>query len=308
MDYDLIIAGGGPAGAAAAVYAARKRIKTAIIAESFGGQSIESNEIQNWIGTIAISGIDLANNLKKHVNFYAGSLVNIKEGEKIIKAEKIEKGFLVTTNKGEYRTKTILIATGSTRKKLEVPGAKEFDGRGITYCASCDGPFYADKDVVVIGGGNAGFEAASQLLAYCQNVTLISRDRFRADPVTVEKVLADPKMKAISHTIPIEIKGGKFVQSLICQKIDSTAEKFEIKADGIFVEIGHTPATDFIKDLVVLDEFRHIKIDHRNQQTSQFGIWAAGDCTDALYHQNNIAAGDAVKAIEDIYSELQKIK
>src|SRR3989344_411373 len=186
--YDLIIIGGGPAGAAAGVYAARKQIKTALIAESFGGQSAESNEIQNWIGTIAVSGIDLAKNLKEHVKFYAGQVVDVKEGERVSRVSKTGDSFSVVTNKGEYSTKSVLITTGGSRRKLEIPGAEEFEGKGITYCASCDGPFFAGKDVVIIGGGNAGFEAAAQLLAYCKSVTLLSRGEFRADPVTVEKV------------------------------------------------------------------------------------------------------------------------
>lgn len=305
--YELIIIGGGPAGASAGVYAARKQIKTALIAESFGGQSIESNEIQNWIGTIAISGIELAQNLKKHVQFYAGSFVDIRTGEKVIGIKKNDADFIVMTNKSEYKTKTILIATGGSRRKLEILGAKEFEGKGITYCASCDGPFFADKNVVVIGGGNAGFESASQLLAYCKSVSLLSRSNFRADPITVEKVLANPKMTAIENVLPMEIKGDKFIESILYKKTN-TEEIVEMKTDGIFVEIGHLPATNFAEGLVEMNEFKNIKIDHKTQRTSQSGIWASGDCTDVLYHQNNIASGDAVKAIEDIYLELQKIK
>lgn len=313
--YELIIIGGGPAGAAAGVYAARKQIKTALIAESFGGQSIESNEIQNWIGTVAISGVDLAKNLKEHVKFYASDFVAIKEGERVDKIEKTKKGFGVITNKSECETKTILIATGSSRKKLEIPGAKEFENKGITYCASCDGPFFADKDVVVIGGGNAGFESAAQLLAYCKSVTLLSRSEFRADPITVEKVLANPKMKAVTNTMPVEVRGdnlsdGKmgFVRSLIYKRTAPFAvDNIEIKTDGIFVEIGHIPTTSFAECLVKTDEAKRIKIDYKNQRTSESGIWAAGDCTNVLYHQNNIAAGDAVKAVEDIYLELQRM-
>ena len=308
MNYDLIIIGGGPGGSAAGVYAARKQIKTALIADSFGGQSIESNEIQNWIGTPAISGIDLAKNLKEHVKKYADNFVDIKEGERANKVQKMDGELVVTTNKGEYKTKTVLVATGSSRKKLDIPGAKEFEGKGITYCASCDGPFFADKDVVVIGGGNAGFETAAELLAYCKSVTLISRGEFRADPVTIEKVLANPKMKAVTNAVPVEIKGDKFVKSLVYKRTAPFVDKTEIATEGIFVEIGHMPATNFVEGLVDMDEFKRIKIDYKNQKTSQEGIWAAGDCTNGLYHQNNIAAGDAVKALEDIYLELQRMK
>lgn len=305
MNYDLVIIGGGPAGAAAGVYAARKQIKTALIAESFGGQSIESNEIQNWIGTVAISGMDLAKSLKEHVKFYADNVVDIREGELVEKIEKSDDGFKVFSTKSEYSTKKILIATGGSRRKLEVQGAKEFEGKGITYCASCDGPFFAGKDVVVIGGGNAGFESALQLLAYCKSVTLLSRSEFRADPVTVEKAISNPKMKAIPHATPIEIKGNGFVKSIFYETTQPFVDDMEIPTDGIFVEIGHVPATDFAQTAgVEMDELNRIKIDHKTQRTSVPGIWAAGDCTDTLYHQNNIAAGDAVKALEDIYLDL----
>src|SRR3990167_4517399 len=314
MQYDLIIIGGGPAGAAAGVYAARKQIKTLLIAESFGGQSIESNEIQNWIGTPAISGIDLAKNLKQHVKSYASDFVDIKEGERVERVaptllvggptENVgqKNKFTITTNKNTYDTKTILVTTGSSRKKLSIPGALEFEGKGITYCASCDGPFFEGKDVAVIGGGNAGFESAAQLLAYCKSVTLLSRGEFRADPVTVEKVSQNPKMKVISNATPTEIRGDKFVTSIIYKKTAPFADdNIELKTEGIFVEIGHIPATDFVDGLVEMDELKRIKIDHKTQRTSASGIWAAGDCTDTLYHQNNIAAGDAVRALEDIY-------
>lgn len=307
--YELIIIGGGPAGAAAGVYAARKQIKTALIAESFGGQSVESNEIQNWIGTPAISGIDLAKSLKSHVKTYAGSFVDIKEGERVETIKKEGEEFSVITNKDSYRTKTVLIATGGSRRKLEIPGASKLEGNGITYCASCDGPFFEGKDVVVIGGGNAGFESALQLLAYANSVTLLSRGEFKADPISVEKALANPKMKAVANAVPTEVKGESQVESIIYStKKPFAVDNIVLPVNGVFVEIGHLPATSFAEGLVEMDEINRIKIDHKTQRTSENGIWAAGDCTDTLYHQNNIAAGDAVKALEDIYLELQKIK
>jgi len=308
MQYDLIIIGGGPGGTAAGVYAARKKIKTLLIAKTFGGQPVESNEIQNWIGTIAISGIDLAKKFKEHIKFYSNGFVEIKEGEEVERTEKKGTGFLVKTNKNTYEAKTILVAAGGKRRKLDIPGAKEFEGKGITYCASCDGPFFESKDVVVIGGGNAGFETAAQLLPYCKSIMLISRGEFHADPVTVEKVLADPKVKALTNTLPVEIKGDGFVKSLTCQRTEPFSDRIEMAVEGIFVEIGHVPSTSFVDDLVEMDEFKRIKIDHKTQRTSQEGIWAAGDCTDTLFHQSNIAAGDAVKALEDIYLELARMR
>jgi len=302
MIYDLIIIGGGPAGTAAAVYAARKRLKTLFITSEWGGQSVVSEQIYNWIGTPTISGSELAQNLKKHVLANVGESLEIKEGNKVNKILKKENNFLVTIDGNEeFETKTILIATGSSRKKLEAKNADRLEHKGLTYCASCDGPLFADMDVAVVGGGNAAFESASQLLAYCKSVTLISRsDSFRADEITVEKVLQNPKMSVIKNVEILEVLGDKFVEGLI-YKNKTTSEQKELKVSGIFVEIGQIPNTDFVKNIVSLDEIGRIKIDAWNQKTETPGIWAAGDCTDILYHQNNIAAGDAVRALEDIY-------
>lgn len=299
--YDLAIIGGGPAGAAAAVYAARKRLKTVFVTKDWLGQSYVSEKIENWVGDIAISGLDLSEKLKKHAKAYGDGIIDFKESVLCTRAEKAEAGFKIQdSGGGEYQAKSILIASGSSRRKLEVPGADTFEHKGLTYCASCDGPMYADQDVAVVGGGNAGFESAAQLLAYCKSVTLLSRSSFKADPGTVEKVLSHPKMKALEYVIPKEIKGDQFVTSLVYTDT-KTGTDTEISVTGIFAEIGSIPNTSFVADLVTLDKSGHVVIDPRTQRTSVDGIWAAGDCTDGLYHQNNIAAGDAVRAVEDIY-------
>jgi alkyl hydroperoxide reductase subunit F len=298
---DLIIIGGGPAGVAAGVYASRKRLKTDFITADFNSQSVVSEDIQNWIGTISISGQKLAESLKEHLKAYASDVVFLHEGEWVKDISKENGGFKVTTDKSSYTAKTVLVATGSHRRKLDVPGAEKFDNKGLTYCASCDGPVFAGQDVAVIGGGNAAFETASQLLAYAKSVTLLNRGNdFKADPVTVEKVLSHPNMKAIKNAIPLEVKGDKFVNAFVYEDKE-TKEKKEITVNGIFVEIGLIPSTDFSKNIVTLNEIGQILIDPKTQRSQTTGIWAAGDCTDGLYHQNNIAAGDAVKAIEDIY-------
>ena len=304
--YDLAIIGGGPAGAAAAVYAARKRLKTVFITADWLGQSNVSEKIENWIGMVAISGLELSRSLEKHAKAYAEGIVDFKEGEYCTKIGRFVSGtkeqFKITTSKGVYDAKTILITTGSHRRKLEIPGAEKFDNKGLTYCATCDGPLFADQDVAVIGGGNAGFESAAQLLAYCKSVTLLIRgDTLKADPGTIEKVTSNPKMKVIKFAVPKEVKGDKFVTSYVYTDAQ-TKKDAEIPVTGIFVEIGSLPNTDFSKDLIKLDAFNRVVVDAKNQRASVDRIWAAGDCTDGLYHQNNIAAGDAVKAIEDIYS------
>lgn len=305
MIYDLIIIGGGPAGVAAGVYAARKRLKSLLIAGSFSGQSSASAEIQNWIGTIAISGEELSQNLRAHVKAYAGDILEIYEDEW---AKNISKeGDLVTVNtdKDSYQTKALLIALGSQRRKITVPGADTFEHKGITYCASCDGPLFSDMDVVVLGGGNAAFETASQLLAYAKSVTLLHRsDTFRADPITIEKLCCDTKMRVIKNAELLEVKGDVMVSSLV-YKDKISGEIIDLPTHGIFVEIGQIPNTECAKGVVPMTEDGHIVIDPRTQKTNTAGIWGAGDCTDVLYHQNNIAVGDAVRAVEDIYVALR---
>ena len=302
MTYDLIIIGGGPAGAAAAGYAARKRLKTLLIVAEWGGQSNVSEQVYNWIGTTALSGAELAENFKKHVEANTGESLEVKEGEKVTAVSGKAGAFSVQTESREaFETKTILIASGSSRRKLVAKNTDKFENKGLTYCASCDGPLFADQDVAVVGGGNAGFETAAQLLAYCKSVTLLNRsDTFRGDEITVERVLKNPKMSAIKNVDILEVKGDKFVEGLI-YKDNKTGEQKELKVAGIFVEVGQIPNTDFAKNLVPLDQYGRIKIDPMTQKTSIPGIWAAGDATDVLYHQNNIAAGDAVRALENIY-------
>lgn len=304
--YDLVIIGGGPAGVAAGVYASRKQLKTLFVTESFGGQSIDSVGIENWIGDIKISGIDLAKKFEEHLKAYAENIVEIKKGFRAENVSKNEGGtFSVKIKQGEneekYDTKSVLVTTGSNRRKLLAIGADKFEHRGVTYCASCDGPMFRDKDVAVIGGGNSAFESAAQLLAYCKSVTLIHRrEGFRADPVTIESLKKDPKFKIITNAEVSEVTGEIMVNGLKYKDVNS-GEETSLEVSGIFVEIGAVPAVSFVSDIVELATDNSIKIDPWNQRTSVDGIWAAGDCTNVLYHQNNIAAGDAVKALEDIY-------
>jgi alkyl hydroperoxide reductase subunit F len=310
--YDLIIIGGGPAGAAAAVYAARKQLKTAIITPEFGGQSVVSETIYNWIGTPEISGADLAKDLKEHVSKYKGPYLDIFEGEYVstIPTPTLPQGegdriFTVITSKQTLETKTVLVTTGSSRRKLEIPGAAQFENKGVVYCASCDGPLFSGQDVVVVGGGNAAFESVAQLAAYCSQVTLIHRrDTFKADEITVSKVSAMPNVVIKTFVEPAEVLGEQFVTGIKIKNVQDNTEEI-IPCGGVFVEIGQIPNTDYVKNLVKTSEFGTIEIDPWTQATSLPGIWAAGDCTNVHYHQNNIAAGDAVKALEDIYVTLK---
>ena len=314
MIYDLIIIGGGPAGSAAAVYAARKRLNTLFLTSEFGGQSVVSEKIYNWIGTTEISGSKLAEDLRNHVLANKSDKLEIKEGLQVNAISKNDGIINIKTETGEeFEAKTLLIATGSKRRKLNVKNADKLEHKGLTYCASCDGPMFTDADVAVIGGGNAAFESAAQLLAYCKTVTILNRsDAFRADQITIDKLSKNPKLNIIQNIEFIEILGDKFVEGIKYKPARpmgtggdiKTGEEKTLDVTGIFVEIGQIPNTEFAKDLVPLDKIGKIKIDPWTGKTEIPGIWAAGDCTNILYHQNNIAAGDAVRSLEDIYVTL----
>jgi len=313
--FDLAILGGGPAGVSAGVYAARKKLKTVLITQEFGGQSIVSDGIENWIGDKNIPGAELAKKLENHLRNYEDD-IDIKSGYWVKNVSKIEGGtgsesgtsFEIETDKEKFQAKTILVSTGSHRKKLEAENADKFEHKGVTYCASCDGPIFSGKDVIVIGGGNAGFETAAQLLAYTKSVTLLHyKEEVKADPVTVQAVLKDPKMTLITNAKAKKVVGENFVEGLIYEDA-KTGEEKEIKASGIFVEIGSIPTTEFVKEIVPLDDFNRIKINPWTQQSETEGVWAAGDCSNIKYHQNNIAAGDGVRALEDIYLYIKRLE
>ena len=305
--YDLIIVGGGPAATAAAVYAARKRLKTLLVTEEWGGQSNGSADVQNWIGTPSISGAELAKNFRTHVEAYKGESVEILFPMRAIALIPSEDKVIIELKDGKkVEAKAVLIASGARRRTLDVPGAKEYDQKGLTYCASCDGPLFADKDVAVIGGGNAAFETALQLLAYCRTVTMVNRtETFRADETTVAAVRANQNMRIITNAELLEVVGNTFVTGLKW-KDTKTGKEETLPVEGIFVEIGLLPNTEWIGNALEKTAVGQIKVDPRTHRTSHPRIWAAGDVTDGVYHQNNIAAGDAVKALEDIYVSLRR--
>jgi len=294
--YELIIIGGGPGGIAAGVYAARKKIKSLLITKSFGGQSEVSADIQNWIGTKSVPGFEFTKMLEEHLKAQDG--IEIVEGELVKEVKKLDNGFAVKTDEGnEFKSKTILVTSGSHRKKLGIPGEAEFDGKGVVYCATCDAPLFGGKTVAVVGGGNAGLEAVIDLFPYAEKIYLLEyTDKLKGDSTTEEKVRSNDKVEVITMAGAKEIIGDKFVTGLKYED-RNTNEIKELNVHGVFVEIGMIPNTDFIKGLVQMNEFGEIVIDHRTQQSSTEGIWAAGDASDVLYKQNNVSAGDAVKAI-----------
>lgn len=299
--YDLIIIGGGPAGAAAGVYAGRKRLKTALITESFGGQSIVSDDIQNWIGIKSISGFELAKNLEEHVR--AQETVEIISGDKVNAVKEISGGYEVATDTGKsLSAKALIITSGGRRRKLGVPGEDLLNGKGVAYCSTCDAPLFSGRKVAVVGGGNAGLEAVIDLLPYATEVFLIVRgDKLAGDPITQAEVQKSEKVKILWNTSTKEIIGEKFVTQL---KLDRAGKEEMLDANGIFIEIGSVPNSEFVKGLVELNKFGEIITDHKLSTTSKPGIFAAGDVTDDPYKQNNISVGDAVIATLSAYNYL----
>ncbi|MFH0806559.1 MAG: FAD-dependent oxidoreductase [Candidatus Brennerbacteria bacterium] len=305
--YDLLIIGGGPAGVAAAVYAARKKLKTAIVADTFGGQSLVSSSVENWIGTPKISGFDLAESFKLHLKAQSG--LDIKEGERIVTIEASVNGFKVMSEKGSaYETKAILLATGSARKRLDIPGERELEGRGVAYCSICDAPLFQGKDVAVVGGGNSGLEAVGDLLPYARHITLIHHGGIlKGDPATQERTLADKeKVSVVLNAETTVITGHDWVEGVSFRDKISGAAR-ELAVQGVFVEIGLDPNSALVKNLVDVNERGEVVVDPRTGATSHAGIWAAGDVMDGKYRQNNISAGDAVKAVLHIYETLRMI-
>jgi alkyl hydroperoxide reductase subunit F len=289
------------------VYAARKRLKTLLITEEWGGQSNVSPDVQNWIGTPSVSGADLAKNLKRHVEASAGDSLTIVSPARATALATNDDSVTVTLANGTvYRGRALLIASGAKRRTLDIPGASEFEQKGLTYCASCDGPLFAGADVAVVGGGNAAFETALQLLAYCKSVTLFNRsETLRADEVTVNAASSHANMRIVKNAGPVAVVGEKFVTGFRW-KDTKTGKEETTPVTGIFVEIGLLPNTEWVGDALNMNAIKQIKVDPRTQRTSHPRIWAAGDGTDGLYHQNNIAAGDAVKALENIYMSLKR--
>jgi len=305
--YDTIVIGGGPAAAAAAVYAARKKMKTMVITDNFGGQSFNSSSIENWIGELSLTGIELGEKLARHVRAQEGIEIRMSERATAV-TEAPGCTFEVTTNTGgSYRTKTLIVATGAHRRRLSVPGETDFEGRGVAFCSTCDAGFFQDADVAVVGSGNAALEAVIDLISYARRVYLIiRRDEPKGDPVTQEKALQSPKVSVISNAEVQEILGERAVTGLRYQD-KRTSEAKELAIEGIFVEIGSVPNSEFIRDLVETNKAGEIVIDHHTAETSKPGIFAAGDVTQDQFKQNNIAAGDGVRAALSAYNYLLNI-
>ncbi len=305
--YDTIIIGGGPAGAAAAVYAARKKLKTLVITEKFGGQSIVSSSIRNWIGELAISGTELAEKLKKHVQ--AQGNIEIEEQKAAQIVEESDCIYKVNLEKGgSYRSKTLIIASGANRRRLDIPGEDKFDGKGVAFCSTCDAPFFSDLDVAIVGSGNSALETVVDLLPYAKKIYLIIRsEKLKGDPVNQEKVAQSTKVQVIRNAEIAEILGDQSVTGLRYEDKKTQTAK-ELAVGGVFIEIGLISNSEFVRGLVDLNEAGEIIVDHATGQTSKTGIFAAGDVINDPFKQNNIAAGDGVRAALSAYNYILNIK
>ena len=306
--YDTVIIGGGPAGAAAAVYAARKKLKTLAITEAFGGQSAVSSNIQNWIGEVTLSGLDLAEKLKKHMEAQKG--IEIKTPERVVT---VTQGgdciFEVKTASGNaYRSKTVIVCSGARRRRLGIAGEEKFEGRGLAFCSTCDAPFYNGVDVAVVGSGNGALETVVDLIPYARKISLLIRsDKPKGDPVTEEKVKGSGKLQMISNAEVMEILGDKTVAGLR-YKDKRAGEVKEMAVSGVFVQIGLSANSDFVRSLIDTNQAGEIIVEHRTGQTSKKGIFAAGDVTDDPFKQNNISAGDGVRAALSAYQFILNIQ
>jgi alkyl hydroperoxide reductase subunit F len=291
--YDVLVVGGGPAGAAAAVYAARKGIRTGVAAERFGGQLLDTVGVENFISVKETDGPKLASGLEQHVQHYDVDIMNLQRAEAIVPGELIEVRF---AGGASLKARSLVIATGARWREINVPGEREYRNRGVAYCPHCDGPLYKNKRVAVIGGGNSGVEAAIDLAGIVSHVTVVEYDaQLRADAVLTRKLHSLPNVSVITSAQTTEVQGdGTRVNSLVYKDRVSGATR-TIELAGVFVQIGLVPNTDWLKGTVKLSPRGEVEVDARGQ-TSVPGVFAAGDCTTVPYKQIVIAVGEGAKA------------
>lgn len=296
--FDVLIVGGGPAGSAAAIYAARKGIRTGIVAERFGGQVLDTLDIENYISVLKTDGLRFAQDLEKHVSHYNVDIMNLQKVQKLVPASATGGLIEVHTESGAVlKSRTVILSTGARWRSMNVPGEEEYRTKGVTYCPHCDGPLFKNKKVAVIGGGNSGVEAAIDLAGVVNHVTLLEfSDHMRADEVLQQKLHSLPNVDVILNAQTTEVVGanGKVNGLNYLDRLNNTNQHLDL--EGIFVQIGLLPNTGFLQGVVKLTEpMREIEIDAYGK-TNVPGIFAAGDCTNVPYKQIIIAAGEGAKA------------
>ena len=291
--YDVIIVGGGPAGFTAALYCLRKGISVSVIAKDFGGKVTDTHLIENFTGILSVSGNEFANTLKKQLLQFP---LEMENDSSVVSISNSEKNKIVQLNDGRIlKTKSIIIATGTINRRLGISGEAEFSGKGVSYCAICDAPFFKNKKVIVVGGGNSAADAVNDLAKIAEHVTLVHyRDKLRADKVLVDKIKEYSNLNFLFNHRLVQINGKDNVEEVLVENIE-TGNKSEIKTDGVFIEIGLIPNTEFLSGLLELNSAKEIIVD-AHAQTSIQGIFAAGDVTNVPFKQIVIAAGEGAKA------------
>lgn len=306
MLHELIIIGAGPAGVSAAVYAARQKLNTLVISREMGGQIAQKAvDIENYPGFSKISGPELIKNFENQLNDNNVEVIF----EEVMKVEKKDNKFVIFTEEGnQFESLSVIVASGANPRPLGVEGEKEFIGKGVSYCPLCDGPIFRDKTVAVIGGGNSGFESALFLSNYVKKIYILEFSKSaRADESNQSLLLKTGKAEIITNVKVLKIEGDSFVKSITYQNLDNN-EIIKTDIEGVFVEIGNSPATAFVKNLVDFSEKNEIITDLETYSTKTPGLFAAGDCNKGKYKQIVAAAGEGAKAMLASYDYLLKSK
>lgn len=300
--YDLIIIGAGPAGLTAGIYASRRKLRNLIVTKDIGGQAATIPHLLNYPGVEETDGFTLTDKMKNQATKFGSEFV-YEEAKHVTKEAD---NFIVTTvTEQKYIAQSLILSFGVTPRNLDVPGEKEFTGKGVTYCANCDAPLFKDKVVAVVGGGNSALDAAEYLSKIAKKVYLIHRrNEFRGEEVLIEKVKKSPDIELLLERVIVKINGNKFVESIDVQNV-TTEEIQNVPVAGVFVEIGHVVNSTPIKEAVKLDSKNQIVIDEYCR-TNEAGIFAAGDITNGDYKQVIIAAGEGAKAALSAYKYLQQ--
>jgi NADH-dependent peroxiredoxin subunit F len=290
--YDVLVVGGGPAGSSAAIYAARKGIRTGIVAERFGGQILDTLSIENFISVKSTEGPKLAQALEEHVKGYDIDVMNLQRAKRLEKKDLVE---IELENGAVLKSKTVIISTGARWRNVNVPGEQEFKNKGVAYCPHCDGPLFEGKDVAVIGGGNSGIEAAIDLAGIVKHVTVIEfAPVLKADQVLQDRLNSLPNVKVVTNAATKEITGSDKVDGLTYVDRES-GEETHIDLAGVFVQIGLVPNTDWLEGTLERNGIGELIVDKRGT-TSIPGVFAAGDCTDSAYNQIIISMGSGATA------------
>lgn len=297
--YDVVIVGGGPAGLTAAIYTGRRSLKTLVITQDIGGQLALTDSVENYPGFLSIGGLELSEKFKEQAE-KSGAQIKFAQ---VTGLKKQNNEFIIQADAEEIKARTVILAFGLSPRTLDVPGEKELTGRGVTYCATCDGPLYRGKTVAVIGGGNSALDAGEYLSKLAQKVYMLHRrDEFRGEAVLIDHVKSAPNIEIIYNAQVTAVQGQKKVEGLSYKTTDG--QEKEIKLDGIFVEIGHVAKSDWLKNIINLTDRREIKI-NQDCETNLPGVFSAGDISEITYKQAVISAGEGCKAALQAYRYLQ---